>query len=101
MYKLVKIQVRSIAIAFILAGPALAEGTPPANLEGCEFQACDASLEECCQMAVGQYNACQGADQYNSEKYADFGKQGKAAKNAINECSRCSQVYVENFCTSN
>lgn len=65
----------------------------------CSFSTCGYGKAKCCRLARAQLNECKANFAYNSPNYANFGAEGQAAAAAVQECIRCSQVWLnQNGC---
>lgn len=91
----------AIAAAAMMLLPAVAASaaTRAGVFQGCQFQACNMNTAECCRLAARQEAACRATDAANRPNYSAHGKSGAKAKKAISECTRCSQVFLQTFCS--
>lgn len=84
----------------VLAAPGLSASaaTKAGNYQGCVFDACQMDTAECCRLASEQEAACRAADQANDPNYSEYGQEGADANKEIDECVRCSGVFLKTFC---
>ncbi len=82
----------------IISGLSASAATQAGTYQGCVFAACAMDTAECCRLASEQEAACLAADQANDPNYSAYGEDGAQANKEIEECTRCSRVFLDTFC---